>query len=126
MDGGTFRHVRATLSADAEMVDRVYPMAVRVGEGWQVHGPCLHPACGGVAVRVSLPEGWTALPSRSLAGDVYLGPRTYLRDGVVAAPEVPDRVRTQVVDALVRARSASRTSSRTTRCRPGRVGLFRT
>jgi len=104
-DGASFRRVTAIIGPDMQMIDRVYPQALRVGEGWQLYGPYLRTTAGYTRLKVRVPRNWIVAPSRSLAGDLYVGPRDYLRAGVVSAPGIPDALRSVAVTAFERARA---------------------
>lgn len=104
-DGKSFRRAVTLISPDTKMTDRVYPQALRVGEGWQLYGPYLETLSGDARLKVRVPHAWIAAPSLSLAGYLYVGPRAYLRAGIVAAPAIPSALRYQIVEAFEGART---------------------
>ncbi|MEG3166182.1 hypothetical protein U1701_16440 [Sphingomonas sp. PB2P19] len=104
-DGASFRRALVTISPDTKMIDRVYPQALRVGEGWQLYVPYLRTASGEARIKVRVPHAWIVAPSRSLTGTLYVGPRDYLQAGIVAAPAIPGALRSQVGTAFERARA---------------------
>ena len=104
-DGKGFRRAVTLISSDTKMIDRVYPQALRVGQGWQLYGPYLQTKTGDARFKVRLPHAWIAAPSLSLAGYLYVGPRDYLRAGIVAAPAIPSALRSQIVAAFEGART---------------------
>jgi hypothetical protein len=99
-DGATFNKVEVTFGADTRRIDRAYPQALHVGEGWLVHGPYLALTEGRSKVSLRLPPGWIALPRQPLSGHFFVGPRSYVRDGIVSPPNIPDGLRATAVVAL--------------------------
>jgi len=104
-DGARFRRATAIIKPDTKMIDRVYPQALRVGDGWQLYGPYLQTAARDARLKVLVPRSWIVAPSRSLAGDLYIGPRDYLRAGIVSAPGIPDALRSLAAAASGSARA---------------------
>ena len=99
-NGSTLDDAVVTLAPDTVRIDRAYPQALRVGLGWLVHGPYLAAAEGGGKARVRVPPDWIALPRKPLTGHFYVGPRSYLRDGIVSPPAIPDALRSTAAAAL--------------------------
>lgn len=99
------RRVALLLGPDTTENGRGYLSAVRVGSGWQLHGPAFMLADLETRLVPSLPAQWMTWPRRALSqGYFYLGPRSqHQRQAaheLIAGPSVPLPLRALADSAL--------------------------
>ncbi|WP_044561417.1 hypothetical protein [Azospirillum sp. B4] len=114
MDGSAFREVTLVISEDTRVVDRTYPVLLRLGErGFLVYGPFLQVRSPAMET-VLAGGGVTTLPTgpRALGGYVFAGPADYVTPvdadrpelgRLVARPTLPADWRAAVTPGLSRA-----------------------
>ena len=99
------RRIALVVGPDTTENGRGYLSAVRVGTGWQLHGPAFVLADLETRLVPSLPADWMAWPRRALSqGYFYLGPRSqHQRQAaheLIAGPSVPLPLRALADSAL--------------------------
>jgi len=102
------RRVVLTVDADTTENGRGYLSAVRVGEGWQLHGPAFVLADYRTNLVPSVPSDWLVQPKSSLArGYFYVGPGSQLRrratHETISGNSVPTALRSFADSALAAA-----------------------